>query len=58
MVPSEAGLGGDAPQAFVDGLHTALLVGAALAAVGAIASARLIGLRSPGHGAMPEPAAA
>jgi predicted MFS family arabinose efflux permease len=58
MLPSEAGLGGGSPQAYVDGLHTALLAGAVLAAVGAVASARLIGLRSAGQGAMPEPAAA
>ncbi len=57
MVPSQAGLGGDAPQAFVDGLHTALLVGAGLAAVGAIASARLLGL-GRSAGAAPEAAAA
>jgi EmrB/QacA subfamily drug resistance transporter len=59
MVPSSAGLGGSDPQAYVDGLHTALLAGAVLAAVGAIASARLLGLgRRADAGAAPEPAAA
>jgi predicted MFS family arabinose efflux permease len=59
MVPSSAGLGGGNPQAYVDGLHTALLAGAVLAAVGAIASARLLGLgRRADAGAAPEPAAA
>jgi EmrB/QacA subfamily drug resistance transporter len=57
MIPSSAGLGGGNPTAFVDGLHTALLVGAGLAAVGAVASARLLGL-GRATGAAPEPAAA
>jgi MFS family permease len=51
MVPSEAALGAGDPSAYVDGLHTALLAGAALAAVGAVVSARLLGLRSGGVGA-------
>lgn len=48
MIPSSAGLGAGDPQAFVDGLHTALLAGAVLAAVGAVASARLLGLGRAG----------
>ena len=49
MVPATGALGGGDAQAYVDGLHTALIVGAALAGVGAIASARLLGLgRSAG----------
>ncbi|MEA2441206.1 MAG: hypothetical protein QOH76_2630 [Thermoleophilaceae bacterium] len=44
MVPSSAGLGAGDPAAYVDGLHVALGAGAALAAIGAIASARLLGL--------------
>jgi EmrB/QacA subfamily drug resistance transporter len=56
MIPSSAGLGGGDPDAFVDGLHVALIVGAALAAVGAIASARLLGLGRAG-GPVPQPAA-
>ncbi|MGZ4750840.1 MAG: hypothetical protein ACXVYU_07180 [Oryzihumus sp.] len=41
LVPAGAALGGD-PQAYVDGLHTALWVSAATAGVGAIAAALLI----------------
>src|SRR4051795_5361396 len=44
MVPATGALGGGDAQAYVDGLHTALLVGAVVAAVGALASARLLGL--------------
>jgi EmrB/QacA subfamily drug resistance transporter len=59
MVPASGALGAGDAHAYVDGLHTALLVGAALAAVGAIASARLLGLgRHAGATAAPEPAAA
>ena len=54
MVP---GLGTGSPEAFVDGVHTALIVGAVLAAVGAVASARLLGLGRAGATAA-EPAAA
>jgi EmrB/QacA subfamily drug resistance transporter len=42
LVPADAALGGDDPQAYVDGLHNAMLAGAALAAVGAIAAWCLI----------------
>ena len=56
MIPSSAGLGAGDPAAFVDGLHVALIAGAALAAVGAIASARLLGLGRTA-GAVPQPAA-
>jgi EmrB/QacA subfamily drug resistance transporter len=59
MVPASGALGSGNAQAYVDGLHTALLAGAVLAAVGAIASARLLGLgRRADAGAAPEPAAA
>jgi EmrB/QacA subfamily drug resistance transporter len=44
LIPHGSALGGD-PIAYVDGLQNALLAGAALAAVGAIASALLIGVR-------------
>jgi EmrB/QacA subfamily drug resistance transporter len=57
MIPSSAGLGGGDPVAFVDGLHVALIAGAALAAVGAIASARLLGVGRSGAAAVPQPAA-
>jgi EmrB/QacA subfamily drug resistance transporter len=43
LVPAGAALGGGDPQAYVDGLRDALLAGAALAAVGAIASGVLLG---------------
>ncbi|MEA2412793.1 MAG: hypothetical protein QOC77_3354 [Thermoleophilaceae bacterium] len=56
MIPSSAGLGAGDPHAFVDGLHTALLVGAVLAAVGAVASARLLGLGRSGGAALPQAA--
>ena len=49
LVPAEAAFGGS-PQAYVDGLHDALLAGAALAAIGAIAAWLLI---SPKFGAAP-----
>jgi EmrB/QacA subfamily drug resistance transporter len=42
LVPAGAALGGGAPQAYVDGFHDALWVGAALALAAAAASALLI----------------
>ena len=48
MIPSSAGLGSADPVAFVDGLHVALIVGAVLAAAGAVASARLLGMSRAG----------
>jgi EmrB/QacA subfamily drug resistance transporter len=56
MVPSSAGLGAGDPVAYVDGLHTALLAGAVLAAAGALASARLLGLGRASGAAAPQPA--
>src|SRR3954468_6396372 len=58
MIPSSAGLGAGNPTACVAALHPALLPGAVLAAVGAVASARLLGLgRTTGAGeAAPQPA--
>jgi EmrB/QacA subfamily drug resistance transporter len=41
LIPLGAGLGGD-PVAYVDGLHEALMVGAVVAALGAVAAALLI----------------
>ena len=47
LVPAAAALGHGSPESYVAGMHTALLVGAALAAAGALASAVLLtGLRS------------
>jgi EmrB/QacA subfamily drug resistance transporter len=48
LIPAEAAFGGGSPQEYVDGLHAALLAGAGLAAVGAIAAWLLI---SPAFGA-------
>ena len=42
LVPASAAIGGGNPQAYVDGLHHALIVGAALAAAGAVATAGLL----------------
>ena len=41
LVPADAALGGD-PQSYVDGLHTAMIVSAAFAAVCAVATAWLL----------------
>ena len=41
LVPANAALGGD-PQSYVDGVHHALIVGAALALAGAVATAWLL----------------
>jgi EmrB/QacA subfamily drug resistance transporter len=45
LIPAEAALGGGSPQAYVDGLRDALLAGAGLAAIGAVASVMLISKR-------------
>lgn len=42
LVPASAAIGGGDPQAYVDGLHHALIASAALAGVGAIATAWLL----------------
>jgi EmrB/QacA subfamily drug resistance transporter len=42
LIPAEAALGGGSPVAYVDGLHDALWVSAAVAAAGAVAAAMLI----------------
>jgi EmrB/QacA subfamily drug resistance transporter len=51
LVPAAAAVGRGSPAAYVAGLHHALYLAAAVAAIGAIASARLIGLRAP-HAAL------
>jgi len=56
MIPASAGLGSADPVGFVDGLHVALIAGAALAAVGAVASARLLGLGQSSIAAVPQAA--
>jgi EmrB/QacA subfamily drug resistance transporter len=45
LVPASAALGHGSPESYVTGLHHALVIGAALAAVGGIAAGRLIPLR-------------
>ena len=45
LIPAQAALGHGDAQSYVDGLHQALLVGAAVAAAGAAVTARLLGAR-------------
>jgi MFS family permease len=45
LVPAQAAFGGGSPQEYVDGLHDAMLAGAGLAAIGAIAAWLLISPR-------------
>jgi len=54
LIPAEAAFGDGSPQSYVDGLHNALLVGAGVAAVGAVAAFLLISKRF--GGAAPAPA--
>jgi hypothetical protein len=58
MIPQGAGLGGGSAAEYVDGLHVALLAGAGLAAVGAVAPAKLIGTGRTAAAPEPVPAAA
>ena len=48
LIPGAAALGQGSAESFVSGMHTALIVGAVLAAIGAVASARLIPVRRLG----------
>jgi EmrB/QacA subfamily drug resistance transporter len=45
LIPGAAALGQGSAESFVSGLHTALIVGAVMAAIGAVASAKLIAVR-------------
>jgi hypothetical protein len=45
LVPASAALGHGSPDGYVTGLHHALLIGTAVATVGAIATSRLIPMR-------------
>jgi len=59
LVPAAAALGHGSPEAYVAGMHTALLIGTALAAAGALASAVLLTARrsdAPIGELAPEPA--
>ncbi|MGH2950263.1 MAG: MFS transporter [Solirubrobacteraceae bacterium] len=59
LIPAEAAFGEGSPQSYVDGLHNALLVGAGVAAVGALAAGLLIsrhfGAAAPVPEAEPQP---
>jgi EmrB/QacA subfamily drug resistance transporter len=57
LVPAQAAFGGS-PQAYVDGLHDAMIAGAALAAVGAVAAWFLISPRFGAAAPAPAPEAA
>jgi EmrB/QacA subfamily drug resistance transporter len=48
LIPGAAALGQGSAESFVDGMHTALIVGAVLAGIGAVASAWLIPVRRIG----------
>jgi hypothetical protein len=45
LIPGAAAFGQGSAESFVSGMHTALIVGAVLAAIGAVASAYLIPVR-------------
>jgi EmrB/QacA subfamily drug resistance transporter len=53
LVPAGAALGAGSPQAYVDGLHDALWVGAVVATAAAAATALLIRSRRPDDAAVP-----
>jgi CHASE2 domain-containing sensor protein len=54
LVPAADALGGGSATAYVDGLHNALLAGAGLAGLGAVAAALLIaGKRAPAPAVAP-----
>ena len=58
LIPGAAGLGKGSAESFVNGMHTAMIVGAVLAAIGAVASAKLIPVRRAGATVEQMPAAA
>jgi hypothetical protein len=47
LVPAGGGLGHGSAGSFVSSLHEALWIGAAVAAVGAVVAAKLIGFKAP-----------
>ncbi len=57
LVPARAALGHGSSAGFVSGLHEALWIGAAVAAVGAVVAAKLIGTKAPAAQAVATPAA-
>jgi predicted MFS family arabinose efflux permease len=56
LVPANAALGHGSSESFVNGLHTALWIGAGVAAVGAVVAAKLIGTKASVPHAAPAPA--
>ena len=48
LIPASAALGNGSAESFVSGMHTAFIVAAVLAGIGAVASARLIAVRRTG----------
>jgi EmrB/QacA subfamily drug resistance transporter len=48
LIPASAALGNGSAESFVSGMHTAFIVAAVLAGIGAVASARLIAVRRAG----------
>jgi predicted MFS family arabinose efflux permease len=48
LIPAAAALGQGSAESFVNGMHTALIVGAVLAGIGAVASAKMIPIRRTG----------
>jgi hypothetical protein len=56
LIPGSAALGQGSAESFVSGMHTALIVGSVLAAVGAVACVRLIPVRRTSGAVEPLPA--
>jgi MFS family permease len=56
LIPASAALGDGSAESFVSGMHTAFIVAAVLAAIGAVASARLLTVRRTGakEGQLPD----
>ena len=58
LIPGSAALGQGSAESFVDGMHTALIVGGVMAAIGAVACVKLIPVRRLRGGVEPMPARA
>jgi EmrB/QacA subfamily drug resistance transporter len=58
LIPGSAALGKGSAESFVSGMHTALIVGAVMAAIGAVACVKLIPVRRTGAAVEQMPAAA
>jgi hypothetical protein len=57
LVPAGGALGHGSSASFVNSLHEALWIGAAVAAAGAVVAVKLIGVRAPAPELAPIPAA-